>query len=189
MNETSFSRRYLDELCGVLKQLDAASVDRAVACLREARDAGRTVYACGNGGSSAIASQMVVDIVKGASYQKKTRPFRMIGLSDNVGLVTAYANDVSFEAVFVEQLRNWAQKDDVLIAVSGSGNSANVLRAVEYANSVGCTTIGLTTDRGGRLKDLATLPLLVPSGHMGRLEDSFFIMTHILCYAFMEDAC
>jgi D-sedoheptulose 7-phosphate isomerase len=189
MSEQGFAQRYLDDLRGVLARVDAAAVDRAAGCLREARDAGRTIYACGNGGSAAIASQMVVDIVKGASYQKKTRPFRMIGLSDNIGLITAYANDVSFEAVFVEQLRNWARQGDVLIAISGSGNSPNVLRAVEYANSVGCATIGLTTNQGGRLKDLARLPLLVPSGHMGRLEDSFFIMTHILCYAFMEEAC
>ncbi len=189
MSEQGFSRRYLDDLRGVLARLDASAVDRAIVCLREARDAGRMIISCGNGGSSAIAAQMVVDLVKGASYQKKTRPFRMICLSDSIGTVTAYANDVGYEAVFVEQLRNWAQRGDVLIAISGSGNSPNVLRAVEYANSIGCTTLGLTTDAGGRLKDLATLPLLVPTNHMGRLEDTFFILTHILCYAFMEDAC
>ncbi|MGB9625492.1 MAG: D-sedoheptulose-7-phosphate isomerase [Phycisphaerae bacterium] len=187
MSEPGFSQRYLDDLRDVLGRIDSTAVGRAIVCLREARDAGRTIFSCGNGGSAAIASQMVVDIAKGGSYQKKSRPFRMIGLSDNIGLITAYANDVSFEAVFVEQLRNWANEGDVLIAISGSGNSPNVLRAVEYANSVGCTTIGLTTGRGGRLKDLATLPLLVSSDHMGRLEDSFFVMTHILCYAFIED--
>ncbi|HPD28351.1 MAG TPA: SIS domain-containing protein [Phycisphaerae bacterium] len=189
MTQQGFSRRYLDELDSVLKAIDAAAVDRAIACLREARDADRTIFSCGNGGSASIASQMVVDMVKGASYRKMTRPFRMISLTDSVATITAYANDVSYESVFVEPLRNWAQKGDVLIAISGSGNSPNVLRAVEFANGVGCTTIGLTTGSGGRLKDLVTLPLSVPSSHMGRLEDAFFIMTHILCYAFMEDAC
>ena len=187
MVERSFSREYLDELCEVLSRIDATAVDRAIACLREARDAGRMIYSCGNGGSASIASQMVVDLVKGASYQKKARPFRMVGLTDSIATITAYANDVSYECVFAEQLRNWAQKGDVLIAISGSGNSPNILRAVEYANGVGCSTIGLTTGLSGMLKDLATLPLLVPSNHMGRLEDSFFIMTHILCYAFMEE--
>lgn len=189
MTQQSFSRRYLDELDSVLKALDTAAADRAITCLREARNAGRTIFSCGNGGSASIASQMVVDMVKGASYRKMARPFRMISLTDSVATITAYANDVSYESVFVEPLRNWAQKGDVLIAISGSGNSPNVLRAVEFANGIGCTTIGLTTGCDGRLKDLVTLPLTVPSSHMGRLEDAFFIMTHILCYAFIEDAC
>lgn len=189
MNGRGFARRYLDELGEVLKRLDTAAVERAIYCLREARDAGRTIYTCGNGGSASIASQMVVDLVKGGSYQKETRPFRMIGLTDSIATITAYANDVSYECVFVEQLRNWVQSGDVLIAISGSGNSPNVLRAVEFANDAGCMTIGLTTGAGGRLRELARLPLLVPSTHMGRLEDTFFILTHILCYAFMEDAC
>ena len=77
---------------------------------------------------------------------------------------------------------------DVLIGISGSGNSENVLRAVEYANGIGCKTIGLTTSTGGRLKDLAQRPLAIPSDHMGRLEDAFFILTHIMCYAFIEKA-
>jgi D-sedoheptulose 7-phosphate isomerase len=187
MLEKGFSRKYLDELCGVLGGIDGSAVDRAAACLREARDAGRTIFSCGNGGSASIASQMVVDLMKGASYQKKTRPFRMIGLTDSIATITAYANDVSYECVFTEQLRNWAQKGDVLIAISGSGNSPNILRAVEYANGISCSTIGVTTGQGGKLKNLASLPLLVPSNHMGRLEDSFFVMTHILCYAFIED--
>ncbi|MEP0844311.1 MAG: SIS domain-containing protein [Phycisphaerae bacterium] len=187
MSERGFARDYLRDLSAVLAGLDPDGLDRAILRLREAREAGRTIFSCGNGGSASIAAQMVVDMVKGASYQKKTRPFRMMCLSDSVSTLTAYANDVSYESVFVEQLRNWAGKDDVLIAISGSGNSPNVLRAVEYANGAGCTTIGLTTARGGRLKDLVALPLLVPSAHMGRLEDAFFVMTHVMCYAFMED--
>jgi D-sedoheptulose 7-phosphate isomerase len=189
MTEQTFAQRYVDDLRNVLGGLDSAAVGRAIACLRAARDASRTIFTCGNGGSASIASQMVVDLVKGGSYQKKTRPFRVLALPDSIATVTAYANDVSYEAVFVEQLRSWAQAGDVLIAISGSGNSPNVLRAVEYANSLGCPTIGLTTSQGGQLKDLVRLPLLVPSAHMGRLEDSFFAITHVLCYAFMEDAC
>ena len=187
MDDRGFAQAYLDDLAALLPRLDAEDVGRAIQRLRQARDQGRCVYICGNGGSASIASQMVVDIVKGGSYEKAKR-FKMIGLNDSIATVTAYANDVSYEAVFVEQLKNFAEPGDVLIAVSGSGNSANVLRAVEYANQVGCTTIGLTTGEGGRLKDLVELPLLTPSTHMGRLEDSFFIMTHVLCYAFMESA-
>ncbi|GMQ80512.1 MAG: SIS domain-containing protein [Planctomycetia bacterium] len=187
MAETGFAQTYLDELGRVIQGIDASAVEQAIRALRDARDGGKRVFSCGNGGSASIASQMVVDIVKGASYGKKTRRFKMIGLTDSVATITAYANDVDYESVFVEQLRNWAEEGDVLIAISGSGNSANVLQAVEFANSVGAATIGCTTAEGGRLKELATIPLLVPSRHMGHLEDCFFLITHILCYAFMED--
>ncbi len=185
MTDTQFSKAYLEDLASLIPRLDAEAIGRTIQCLRDARDKGNCVYICGNGGSASIASQMVVDIVKGGSYGKSRR-FKMIGLTDSIATITAYANDVSYESVFVEQLRNFAEPGDVLIGVSGSGNSANVLRAVEYANETGCTTIGLTTSEGGKLKDMVNLPLLVPSTHMGRLEDLFFVMTHIMCYAFME---
>jgi len=175
----------LHDLGALLPRLDAARIAQAIATLRAVRDNDKTVYICGNGGSASIASQMVVDIVKGASLRKKKR-FKMIGLTDSLATITAYANDEGYESVFVEPLKNFAQQGDALIAISGSGNSPNVLRAVEYANEVGCTTIGLTTGEGGQLKDLVRLPLVVPSKHMGRLEDCFFILTHVLCYAFME---
>lgn len=185
MDAQQFAQDYVNQLSDVVAKLDAAAIGKAIEWLRDARDAQRTVYACGNGGSALIASQMVVDIVKGASYGHAKR-IKMLGLSDNMGTVTAYANDVSYDVVFVEQLRNFAQEGDVLIGISGSGNSPNVLQAMEYANSIGCKTIGLTTGAGGKLKETAQLPLLVPSNHMGRLEDCFFAVTHILCYAFIE---
>lgn len=185
-NIVQFVKAYQSDLASLIEKLDSNAVANAIECLRAARNGDHQVFICGNGGSASIASQMVVDIVKGASYQKSKR-FRMTGLTDSIATITAYANDVSYECVFVEQLKNFATAGDVLIAVSGSGNSPNVLRAAEYANEIGGHTIGLTTGEGGRLKELAQLALTVPSGHMGRLEDCFFILTHILCYAFMED--
>lgn len=182
----SFVDNYLCDLAGLLGRLDRAAVAAAIDCLRQARDQGRTVYICGNGGSASIASQMVVDVVKGGSFRKKAR-IKMIGLTDSIATITAYANDEGYDTVFVEPLRNFAQAGDVLIAISGSGNSPNVLRAVEYANSVGCRTIGLTTGEGGRLREMTSLPLRVPSKHMGRLEDCFFVLTHIMAYAFIEE--
>lgn len=180
-----FVNRYLEDLRGLLSQLDSARIAEAIDWLRDARDQGKTIYICGNGGSASIASQLVVDIVKGGSFHKKAR-FKMIGLTDSVATITAYGNDEGYECVFVEPLKNFAQAGDILIAISGSGNSPNVLRAVDYANSVGCRTIGLTTGQGGKLGAAAKLPLVVPSKHMGRLEDCFFVMTHILAYAFIE---
>ena len=187
MAETTFSAQYLATLSDVLHHIDAAQIERAIGAIRDARDRGNTIYSCGNGGSASIASQMVVDLVKGGSFGKQTPRIKMLSLTDSVATVTAYANDVGYEVAFVEQLVNWAKPGDVLIAISGSGNSPNVLRAVEYANEAGLTTVGCTTAESGRLKDLAQIPLLVPSNHMGHLEDCFFVMTHVMCYAFIED--
>ena len=185
MSDTSYVEHYLQDLGILLTRLDSSKVAEAIAWMRTARDQGNTIFICGNGGSASIASQMVVDIVKGASFGKPTR-FKMIGLTDSLSTITAYANDEGYETVFVEPLKNFAKADDLLIGISGSGNSENVLRAIRYANDTGCKTIGLTTGEGGQLKDLVQLPLLVPSKHMGRLEDCFFVLTHVLCYAFME---
>jgi D-sedoheptulose 7-phosphate isomerase len=185
MPDIEFAQAYLKSLVELLPRLDAANLAQAIGWLRETRDTGRAIYICGNGGSASIASQMVVDVVKGASFGQAQR-YRMLALGDSLATLTAYANDEGYETVFVEPLRNFAQPGDVLIAISGSGNSANVLRAVEYANSAGCRTIGLTTGEGGRLKDLVQLAITVPTGHMGRLEDCFFIATHVMCYALMQ---
>ncbi len=182
-----FATDYLADLKKTLDGLDPEALGTAVSWLKDARDHDRLVLVCGNGGSASIASQMVVDLVKGASYGHPKR-FKVIALNDSIATVTAYANDVDFECVFVEQLRNFAREGDVVVAISGSGNSPNVLRAVEYANSIGCRTIGLTQSGGGALKDLARLTLGVPNTHMGRLEDCFFVLTHIMMYAFMDRA-
>ena len=184
--DVGFVRAYLADLQSVVAALDAAPVAEAIGRLRTARAEERMIFICGNGGSASIASQMVADLVKGGSYGKPAR-FRVLGLTDSVSTITAYANDVDYSVVFEEPLRNFARSGDVLIAISGSGNSPNVLKAVEYANGIGCHTIGLTSGEGGRLRETAELPLAVPSRHMGRLEDCFFILTHILCYAFMEE--
>lgn len=183
---TSFAADYLRKVELAVKSIDSARVDQATDVLRVARDAGQTIYSCGNGGSASIASQMVVDIVKGASYEKSRR-VKMMSLCDSISTITAYSNDVAYECVFEEQLKNWLVPNDVVIAISGSGNSENVIRAVRYANSRGAITIGCTTGTGGDLKDLATIPLVVGTNHMGHLEDCFFIMTHVLCYALMTD--
>lgn len=187
MTQPTYVRRYLDDLSALVAKLDDRAIAQAVEWIRDCGNQGKTIYSCGNGGSALIASQMVGDLVKQASMGRQLR-FKMIGLTDSVGTMLAYANDVDYGSIFVEPLKNFAQPGDVLIAISGSGNSENVLRAVEYANGIGCKTIGLTTAAGGRLKDLAQLPLVVPSKHMGHLEDCFFLLTHILCYAFIDRA-
>ena len=124
MNAASnFAEEYRAQLIGALDKIDIVKVAQAVDWLREARDAGQQIFVCGNGGSAATASHFACDIVKGASYQQKQR-FRLIALTDSLPTLTAYSNDVDYACVFVEQLKNFAQPGDVVMALSGSGTSA-----------------------------------------------------------------
>jgi D-sedoheptulose 7-phosphate isomerase len=182
---TSFPEQYKADLLHAIEAIDPDRVNQAIEVLREARDAGRTIFVCGNGGSAATASHFVCDILKGASFQRPAR-FRIIGLNDSLPTLTAYANDVGYEWAFAEQLKNFAQPGDVVIAISGSGNSPNVLRAIEYANEAGCRTIGLTGRDGGRLGPLSELNIHVAHPHMGRIEDAHMIVLHMIGYYFME---
>ncbi len=160
-------------------------MEQAIEWFREARDAGRHIFVCGNGGSASTASHFAQDMVKGASYNRPAR-FRILALTDSLSTISAYANDVGYDCVFVEQLKNFAQPGDLVMALSGSGNSANVVQAVEYANSIGCRTLALTGRDGGKLGPAAQLNIHVPEPHMGRIEDAHMIVCHVICYAFMD---
>ena len=109
-----------------------------------------------------------------------------MALTDSLPTITAYSNDVSYECVFVEQLKNFAEPGDVLMAISGSGNSPNVLRAVEYANALGCRTIALSGRDGGKLGPMAQLNIQASNPHMGRIEDAHMVVMHMICYYFMD---
>jgi len=180
-----FPELYRAELLKAIDTLDLSKVSRAIEILAEAREQGRCIFTCGNGGSASTASHFATDMVKGASYQREKR-FRIMSLVDSIPTLTAYSNDVAYECVFAQQLENFAQAGDVLMAFSGSGNSPNVLRAVEYANSIGCHTIALTGREGGRLGPMAQLNIQVSHPHMGRIEDGHFIVMHMIGYYFMD---
>lgn len=182
---SNFVENYKTALIDTIGKIDDAGVQQAIEQLREARDSQRHIFVCGNGGSAATASHFMCDIIKGASYQKDKR-FRIMALTDNLATMTAYSNDVSYDSVFVEQLKNFAQPGDVVMAISGSGNSPSVLKAIEYANSAGCHTIALTGRDGGKLGPMAKLNVQVPVPHMGRIEDAHMIICHMIAYHFME---
>ena len=182
----SYPEQYRAKLFESLHAIPLDKVEQAIQILAQARDDGRAVFVCGNGGSASTASHFVCDLVKGASYGRARR-FRITALTDSLPVITAYANDVGYDHVFVEQLKNFAAPGDVLVAISGSGNSPNVLRAVEYANSIGCVTIALSGRDGGRLAPLAQLSIHVPVPHMGRIEDAHFAILHMIGYYFMEE--
>src|SRR5258706_7236649 len=162
----TFSDQYRQETIRAINSVDTNKVEQAIEWFKEARANNRRIFLCGNGGSASTASHLACDIVKGASYGRQTR-FRVMALTDSLPTLTAYSNDVGYDIVFVEQLKNFAEPDDLVMAISGSGNSPNVLRAVEYANSIGCKTIALTGRDGGKLGPMAQLNIHAPVPHMG----------------------
>lgn len=182
---SSFIEAYRDQLVGLLASLDLAKIETVIELLKRARDEERAIFVFGNGGSAATASHFVVDMVKGASLESEKR-FRIMALTDQVPTITAYANDIGYEVVFEQHLRNFARPGDVVLAISGSGNSPNVLRAVEYANSIGCVTIGFSGFQGGHLAPMVQHALVVPANHMGRIEDCHMLACHLIAYYFME---
>ena len=182
----TFIENYVENNRRLLASLDPDEIADVIETFRVARDLGKRIYAVGNGGSASTASHFVNDMGKGASIGRDRR-FKVVSLTDNVEWMTALSNDIAYEDVFVEQLKNFAEPDDVLLAISGSGNSENVLRAVEYANEVGCHTVGFTGFGGGRLKDLAQKCIVIDSNHMGRVEDMHLILQHMVCYYFMDE--
>jgi D-sedoheptulose 7-phosphate isomerase len=181
----SFPEQYKAELFRAIDTVDLAKVEQAIGILSKARDEGRHIFICGNGGSASTASHFACDLVKGASFNQAKR-FRIMALTDSLPTLTAYSNDVHYDCVFVEQLKNFAQPGDVVMAISGSGNSPNVLRTLEYAKTLGCRTIALTGRDGGQLGPLAELNIQVSNPHMGRIEDGHMIVAHMIAYYFMD---
>jgi D-sedoheptulose 7-phosphate isomerase len=182
----NFPQVYKNELLHAIESIDLEKVGQAIEILSQARKEGRRIFVCGNGGSASTASHFATDMVKGASYGRTSR-FRILALTDSLPTITAYSNDISYECVFVEQLKNFAEPGDVVIAISSSGNSPNVLRAVEYGNSKGCRTIALTGREGGRLGPLAQLDIQIAHRHTGRIEDLHMMVMHMIAYYFMEE--
>ncbi len=181
----SYPAQYRESLLATIRSIDAAKVDQAIEWFRQVRAEGRGIYVAGNGGSAATASHFVCDMLKGASHGRPVR-FRIQALHDSLPTLTAYSNDVHYADAIVEQLKNFAQPGDLYMAISASGNSPNVVRAMEYANATGCRTLALTGRDGGRLGAAAALNINVPEPHMGRIEDGHHIICHMICYAFMD---
>ena len=173
---------YLQELHGAMQQVLTPALDRAVEILRDARARGATIFFCGNGGSASTASHFACDLGKNTVHPVKGR-FRTVALVDNIPAVTAWGNDNGYDQIFVEQARNLMRPGDVLVAISGSGNSPNVLHAADYARSQGCTVIGLIGFQGGALKDRADVTLLVPGRSIEQAEDGHLILNHAICTA------
>jgi D-sedoheptulose 7-phosphate isomerase len=172
------AKQYFEELQRVMGSLPKDGIDQIAETLVKAYDAGRTVYLFGNGGSASLASHFACDLGKGTAYCNGGKRFRALALTDNLPTLTAWANDSSYEDVFSEQLRNFVQAGDVTLAISGSGNSKNVLNALRVAQEAGATTVGISGFEGGEMKSLCDICVIVPSNNMQIIEDLHVAMAH-----------
>jgi D-sedoheptulose 7-phosphate isomerase len=181
---TGHSASYLAKLAKLLNELDHSSMDNAVPLVEDAWRNGKQIITLGNGGSSLTALHFINDWNKSV-FMQGGLPFRGRSLVDNIGLVMSYANDVSFQDIFVEQLKNILLPGDLVIAISGSGNSENVIRAVKYANENGAVTLGLCGYDGGKLKEIAQHHVWANMNDMQLSEDVHAIFGHIV----MQSLC
>lgn len=171
--------QYFTALKAVMDHFPLDALHKLLSTLEEAREQENTVFICGNGGSWATAAHMACDFGKN-TRMPGTKRMKVIGLGDNIPALTAYANDEGYDRIFAEPLISFMEPGDVLIAISGSGNSPNVLRAVEVAKELGAKTLGLTGFKGGELKDKVDHCLVIPSDSMEMVEDFHMIVDHIL---------
>lgn len=176
---TQTIQNYLLTLKAVIDNFPVADLVKILEVIEDARQNGNTVFTCGNGGSWATAAHMAADFSKNTRMEGQKR-LKVIGLGDNVPSLTAYANDEGYDRVYAEPLITLMKPGDVLLAISGSGNSPNILRAVETANEIGATTLGLTGFHGGELAKCVDHALVIPSDSIEMVEDFHMIIDHIL---------
>lgn len=185
MNNTkNFSNEYLLELKKTIDSLDSAKIQKVIEVLFEAYKNNKQVFILGNGGSASNASHFACDLGKGTLknvYDMQEKRFRVISLTDNIATIMAFGNDLSFDEIFVQQLRNLINKGDVVIGISGSGNSLNIIKAIRYAKQCKATTIGLLGFKtGGKLAKIVDYEITVQSNHYGRIEDIHLALCHLI---------
>lgn len=176
---------YYARLTNTIAQLDIEALNQAMNVLYDAYQKGHTIYTCGNGGSASTASHLANDFNKGISYDLKKK-WHVVCLNDNVATLMAIANDDSYEKVFAKQLEGNITSDDILLAISGSGNSKNIVAAVEEAKRVGATVLGMTGYSGGKLYQMSDVRLHVPLDDMQIAEDIHLTFNHMMMHIFSE---
>lgn len=183
-SENGYSR-YLSSLNEVLARIPLDQTGRAVDLIFRAYQAHHSVFIFGNGGSAALASHLATDLGKGTHSPglpalANVKRLKVVSVTDNVSLLTAWANDSSFENIFAAQIENSIEAGDIAFGVSSSGNSPNILRALELARRVGATTVGLTGCGGGKMMGLLDCAIVVPSNHVQQVEDAHLVIGHLI---------
>ena len=173
------AKQYIELVKSTLDALDAKALESLVDAFHSTYEKGVNIYTMGNGGSGASASHAAGDFLKGASYGLDKR-FRMICLNDNLPSMMAIANDIGWESIFVEPLKNFLSSNDLVIGISGSGNSKNVVNAIEYANEQGATTVAMSGFKGGKISQIATIDVHAPVMDMEVTEDVHMVIFNIV---------
>ena len=171
--------QYLSQISNTLQNLPTKEIEHAINIIRDARDTSKKVFIFGNGGSAATAIHFACDLCKGAISDGKPR-IKAFSQCDNLSLFSAWANDTSYSDVFTQQLENYVEPGDVVIGISVSGNSINVVNALEWAKSRGATTLAFTGSDGGKVKDVAQLCIAVPNNSMEQVEDIHALLEHVI---------
>ena len=185
MNLTNEINNYIINHIKVLNELDVEKIQDAFILLWKTFQKGGMIYCIGNGGSASTASHFANDFNKGLKPYT-ILPFNFVCLSDNIATITAIANDESYEDIYYYQLLHNLQPNDIILAISGSGNSKNIIKAVEYAKKCGNKIIGLTGFDGGRLKELSNISLHIPIDNMQITEDFHLMLNHLLMTLFIK---
>jgi len=187
MKSSDIIEKYLDDSIKCLQEIKLVQnkIEKITKAIIQAKNNGRNIFLCGNGGSASTASHMFCDLNKTATMPNKKR-LRAISLVDNLAMISAIGNDLSYSEIFVEQLKNYIRPKDVLVAISGSGNSLNVIKAVKFAKKNDVMVIGFTGFNGGKLKSLCDECIIIPSDSMYRIEDMHLMLNHILVSVLRE---
>jgi len=187
MKNTEYFKSYKKRLINLIENIDDSILEEIIATMEKTLATESKIYVIGNGGSSATASHMMNDFGVGLR-RRKIRNFNILSLGDNTPVLTAAANDLGYDSIFKIQLEGLLKEDDVIIAMSCSGNSPNIVNAVEYAKSIGSTIIGLTGFHGGRLKEMSDINfhVNVDNDEYGLVEDVHMILDHIIYTYYIE---
>ena len=177
---------YIRQQKAALDSIPVEAVSEIITAFKDALREDRQIFIFGNGGSASNSSHFITDLGKGASDKLGSR-FRCLSLNDNISWITALGNDYAYEDVFLRQLQNFARPGDIVMTLSVSGNSPNLVKAIDWAVNNGIYTIALVGAKKGRLAKLAQKVVVVESEHYGRVEDAHMGICHMICYAFMEN--
>lgn len=182
--QENFVHQYFGKLKAAINAIERESIEKVVKIIFKAYERNKQIFILGNGGSASTASHFACDLGKGTLanvYHKNERRFRVISLTDNVATMTAFGNDLAFEDIFHQQLRNLVENGDIVIGISASGNSPNILKALTYAKSCKATTIGLLGFKtGGKAKKLVDYDITIQDTHYGRVEDIHLALCHLI---------
>ncbi len=183
MKASKFADSYFKKIKKICDEIDVQKIALIVKIIEDKFKKKKTIFIAGNGGSASTASHMVCDLGKtvlGKDFSDYRKRFKVISLSDNIPLLTAFSNDCSNEVVFSEPLKNFGRKGDLLIVISGSGNSRNIIKAVEIAHGIGIDTVAFLGFDGGKVREIANYSVVIPSREYGPIEDFHLILNHLI---------